>query len=772
MTETPGEDPEPKLRGKLGDHIRDDEFVETVSQEEKESVKGMTVNILIKTQNEFLENMFKFNLRHFLKTGEKIDKISVAIEGLRVAVQDFGFDMTLAHDCDVVAFRERLSEVRKWHKEERDRKRFLAPLLPVVQSSGTGKSRLLFEVRKLLVGHKEACRSILLTGQAAKSKDNKEIKERKNYDEVYCCDKSESEQSSKNSLRTFILKQCQEASKGNAKDEENTPIHVFLFFDEAQHLTVNQGFLFRVLRWIVRERSFQSTTHGGPYQITAVLAGTNSSLANFFPEEEIESNNSRVLQNDSGAYFLEGNEPYPPFFMLRTQGCLSQVSPLTITTDNDSSEYQKMIRFSRPLFKILHDNDKLSSNAEYDIATKIVLGETTSWITKTKSSLSVLATRIQMGATSTSVVSELVSKGYAHLTFFRSKDGDKMDISSLASFAFLPDPVCARIAMCLMDEQFESVARLNESAKVHGAIKGAPKTKLVKMMGRIFSTGLCFPAKGDLGEIAVALYLLFCGDILRKEENGDDKSFWYHKLSVDFSSWMQHVWNLESSAAPSPTFGNLMINCIQFFRYPLKSSLKELGDAAFLKSLYEKACSIYCSANTEAIDAVVPCYDPNGNVHIPVFVSIKNYAALYPKAATMFLQGSYETLCREGISTGILLLVIAGQDRNEVSLSAYEDAWNKTYSKDILISASQSEQPDFRKKLCVGYVCVHDDQFEIHKMLRDSSFTKDQQTAEVYSMHSELIHREQVEGNVELPGRYSKGAREFFEETCGVVAKK
>jgi hypothetical protein len=35
-------------------------------------------------------------------------------------------------------------------------------------------------------------------------------------------------------------------------------------------------------------------------------------------------------------------------------------------------------------------------------------------------------------------------------------------------------------------------------------------------MLEIFSTGLCQPSRGDVGEMAVAMYLPFCGDELRR----------------------------------------------------------------------------------------------------------------------------------------------------------------------------------------------------------------------------------------------------------------
>jgi hypothetical protein len=112
------------------------------------------------------------------------------------------------------------------------------------------------------------------------------------------------------------------------------------------------------------------------------------------------------------------------------------------------------------------------------------------------------------------VTSYLVAKGYANLTNVTS---------NFATFVYMPDPVCARLAMCMMDEQWEFL-------KYHGKSKNwwsnAVKT--------IYSTGLCLPAKGDLGEVLTALYFLFCGDECRKTIDCKYKTF-----SVFLEDWIE-----------------------------------------------------------------------------------------------------------------------------------------------------------------------------------------------------------------------------------------
>ena len=161
-----------------------------------------------------------------------------------------------------------------------------------------------------------------------------------------------------------------------------------------------------------------------------------------------------------------------------------------------------------------------------------------------------------MGPTTAAVVSELVATGYAHLTGFDQVSAAE-DAPGRSSFAFFPDPVCARIAMCLlMDDKFvfgwdggKSPTALDSK---HGVreICGAPKKAVVEMFGRIFLSGHCRPAKGDFGEVAVALYLLLCGDTLQKSSNNNDLATRYHKLS--YKTQFQKTKNLHTRASQKP----------------------------------------------------------------------------------------------------------------------------------------------------------------------------------------------------------------------------
>jgi len=796
-TDTEGDTSPPPLDSKLlseyleqADLVSSDKDVELVGGTLIMTLKGIAP-LLAATQQDIT-----FDLHNFLETGEKVP-LNEDTGMKRAAPQDFGFDQKLTHNHDMIVFKNRLIEAQKWHTDKSVRQKYLAPLLPVIQSSGTGKSRLFYSYRQ---HNRTSCRSILL-----KDKTSPKAEKKDSFDVEFEVPTDGALSERKNKLRELVKSQCKEClhhehEENTKADVENDGINeeiaeqntkdVVLLFDEAQHLTVqDNGYLFRVLRWIVREKKFM--VGNVKFRITVALAGTNSKLANFFPEkDEMKSSASSryYLDNPSIEYYnIEDRpfDPFEPFFTFRTQGCFSERHAPSKLPDQKSyqTEYQRMIRFSRPLFALLYKEDKLDNDVEYDIARKIVLGGTSRWFNDRMACLSVLATRVQMGAASSSVVSELVSRGYAHLTFFQNKSNVDSYIPNLASFAFLPDPVCARIAMGLMDDTYQLKKKhMTDSPRSDDlTIKGTTKANIVNKMRDIFSGGICLPAKGDVGEVAVALYLLFCGDVIRMKNKHNlefDRSLYYHTISVDYTRWMKALWNGGKLEDDGIQRSKLEVNCIQFFRYSFRKSTSELADQSFLKSLYDKGCAIYCFTNTEAVDLVIACRDTeneNEEQYIPIYVSVKNYRYMSPAEGTNFLESSFETLKGAGVAKGLLLLAIAGQDRKVVECRNYEKNYAEQCKlKDTLVTSNTSADnlaAIIRKDLYAGFLCLHNDDFGINKMLNDLSLVKKKQTSEVYGMHSELLHGRLSSSTSQLPSSYSKSAAEFFDDTLGCCVK-
>ena len=136
------------------------------------------------------------------------------------------------------------------------------------------------------------------------------------------------------------------------------------------------------------------------------------------------------------------------------------------------------------------------------------------WQDNDRAHYSILGTRIQMGvSTSFQFASDLVSHAYANLVFINVQNVDDK-VQTVAQTTFMPDAVCATLAMGLMVPKWQ--------------IQDARKTKTYVGMNQafwsqkameFFSEGLCIPKKGDIGEIMTALYMLFCGDILRAKKD-------------------------------------------------------------------------------------------------------------------------------------------------------------------------------------------------------------------------------------------------------------
>ena len=753
--------------------------------DDQESALNFLLGLRIKlcrnnsSQRQIIQEMLKIDLSHFLKTGFVVNRQSAPFDSFRMAAYDFGFNLRLAHDEDLKLFLEELENVRQWHKDDEIRDKYLSPTLTIVQSSGTGKSRLMIEAKKQLETENIACRTILLS-----LKDRANLETGK-FDTSYSIPdslpKNNDWKEARKKFRAMVFDQCDAAiskSNPNPKQKENDPAEVILFFDEAQHLVKHDGYLFRALRWILRADP-EYSLDAKKYRIVAVLAGTTTSLTNLFPEVEAKSSDTRVL-DPKGGYFEKGETPFDPFFMFRTMGCLANYPGLETPQSSDTSEYDNMIRFGRPLFAAMHKEKKLGDDKLFEIANKIILGDMTIPL---ESCLSVLGTRIQMGQTSVAMVSSLVSKGYAHLTSFQQAPS-RSDVPSKATFAFLPDPVCARICMALMDEDF-SIQGGGNSARMLG-ITGRKKTFWSAKMGELFSNSICEANKGDYGEVASALFLLFCGDILRKEADSKYKTF-----SVALGKYLEQIARnanaTEDNGLAGDAISNCQVNFIQLFRYTFRVALSDLGRSEFLEGLYNKACAIYCPNNLEAVDLVLPCRSKESSErveYIPIFVSVKNHAEVCPKEANGFLSKSLKNLHSAGITKGLLLLCLVGQDREDVGRSSYKNVLGKLGTDNLpaleldnaLKKAVSSNLDDLKEKLVPKMFCIHKDEFGIYAAVMASKSQKALQRADVFTMHHELLHQQQQEENDDGPlpsfvSTYRKDAKDLYEKTSGCVRK-
>jgi hypothetical protein len=105
----------------------------------------------------------------------------------------------------------------------------MAPYFPVVQSSGMGKTKLLFELCKLLRSN-NTC----------------------NCNMILCCD-GEVDVNAKVFDTTIIFSNTTRLEdirqKLNDLVQNTTSEYLLLVFDEAHHVLANDGFCFRCIRW-------------------------------------------------------------------------------------------------------------------------------------------------------------------------------------------------------------------------------------------------------------------------------------------------------------------------------------------------------------------------------------------------------------------------------------------------------------------------------------------------------------------------------------------
>ena len=193
--------------------------------------------------------------------------------------------------------------------------------------------------------------------------------------------------------------------------------------------------------------------------------------------------------------------------------------------------------YGRPLFAHYYLEGKLDEEKMAEFALRLVLGAE-QYSDRELSCYSVLGTRVQMGSlNSFDMSSALVSRGYACLVDLQQQNNHTS--CPCAYVSFMSDPVCATMAMQLMDKDWKDKN-----------LAGRDKEFWTRAAEKAFSGRLCAPAKGDAGEVLAALYLLFCGDLLRKEM--DDT---YSSFVVSLDGWFSLLKNggrLESTDDATP----------------------------------------------------------------------------------------------------------------------------------------------------------------------------------------------------------------------------
>jgi len=193
--------------------------------------------------------------------------------------------------------------------------------------------------------------------------------------------------------------------------------------------------------------------------------------------------------------------------------------------------------------------------------------------------------------------------------------------------------------------------------------------------------------------VVVALYMLFCGDLLRKRINEDNVKEGneiplYSQFSVSLEAWLQLM--LCGGKLPDPSIKDCKVSVgfIQVCRNPLRSycgSWKCFKDEFFLKYIYEAGIAFYTCNNCAVIDMVVPLRiksedegNIDGYVYAPLLVSVKCHR--------QFSQRKAEKECKKmtkkaekSLEKGLCLLIVFGSEETaapfigDVALTQNED---------------------------------------------------------------------------------------------------
>jgi hypothetical protein len=517
--------------------------------------------------------------------------------------------------------------------------KYVAPYFCFIQSSGMGKTKLMYEFAKLTrmeggdeLSTKFSCDLILSSARIVLGKGSTVFDGTLDLQSfVRKPQRKEEAISVANSICDHLNYVLVDNRCGHFESVKMKETHVFLF-DEAQKLLEThygiKAFLFRCirtwLRWKRRDRT-----------MIAVFSGTSSSILNYTIPSDLEIDDGLVPDSSSrGAdleyFYSRGPKTFEPFFTLTTMAVLKPTDEGTDDLTNmavlkatdekkDKSEYGKSIRYGRPLFAKMHEDNTLERSIE-TVLQRLLLHtgkEQFEWSDETESWLSVLATRVQMGSTTLNVASRLVAKGYANLTGVTR---------NFATFAYLPDPVCARLAMCMMDENWSL-----------GSLSGKSKKWWSEAVMTLYSTGLCRPDKGDVGEILAALHFLFCCDECRQAIDGNSE---YTTFSVPLENWINGLLDESSSSGSCGKRKHdepvIQLNFIQVCRDYTRSPWSGLADQAFLKNLYNAGTAFYTCPGCEMIDFVAPTVIIKSGekpTYSSVVVSIKSRVYFAPTKA-------------------------------------------------------------------------------------------------------------------------------------------
>jgi hypothetical protein len=563
----------------------------------------------------------------------------------RVAPTDFEINEDYVGSNDLRKFTDRIDELFTWHQydDSEVKKPYTAPYFPIIQSSGMGKTKLLFEFKNAQEKEPKKYKAILILC----NESGGEVPKQSIYDEILKVPTGKME-SDRDYIRDQLL-----SWKMAYKHKK-----LVLLFDEAHFLLKENGFPFRCVRhWLCE------TTNTSHASVAAVFAGTDSALANFYNEPPFSPGYSRG-PTSAVKFFNCVWKQYKPLYDLCTVGCCYK--------DHGSmpseTDFDKAVPYGRPLFTLMHRKDILKAAMPAILKRMLLSQSPAQWTRNIPAVLSILATRFQMGQTAASIASTLVNKGYGNFTSFTSLETGKDERDHvIAEFCYVTDPVCSRLAMCMMDKDWTIGNITTTSDKVY--IGQSPSFWTEKAL-EIFGIGICRPNKGDLGEVAAAMYLLFCGDLIRKRIDP-----MYTTFSISFADWLSVLKNPISKTKELELQDQQIINVhtvgatdevsfVQFRRLHFRLPLVKLLTQVFLKHMYLSGTACYLSEehNTFNLVASIKLKAGNEDSYKPLLISVQAHMAEFDASAIEQAFVDMETAINGIVGGAVGMLVLVGQE--------------------------------------------------------------------------------------------------------------
>ena len=598
-----------------------------------------------------------------------------------------GLDQEYCGEFDLLEFRQRIDATFQWYEKKYECDKYISPSFSVIQSRGMGKTKLMKQYKQVMNKDNPDIRVVLLLcvlGDTRPPADHK-----KHFDALLRVPKSarRNEYGEIIGPKSDMLKRSlHEIVWPPEKKDEKYPKteKVVLLIDEA-HLLVTEGMeeFYASLHWWLRRIQY------GNLKIVAVFAGAQLSLANYQrygPSIGFSRDPQPQYHN-----YDDDNPPdemkkklYDPFYTFTTMA-MEHVRFQENTWDKHHDELYDIRTcgyFGRPLFAAMLKADKSNNdhrelelletdvscdmangkghivNAHlYNIMARVLLSNPEGWKKSENSLASVLASRVELDIVSYEFVAKAISEGYGYLVHLRGDNDAKNCSFGTAKIAFPPDPVCAALAMGLMQDSW-SLSKPGFDKT--DTIVGATPQFWVQKASAVFEQQLCMPNRDDAGEVLAALYMLLCGDELRK---GVDPCM--RKFEINLCSWLKSLvvmavsnkrdqpgdppkekdaaktearrpsrmtkepTNIKTPTATDPSAdvldpassAGLKLNFIQVVRNHFRSHSWFFQN--YLKFMYDTAVACFVFGGCPAMDLVFAIRDATTKKYHPAFVSIK-----------------------------------------------------------------------------------------------------------------------------------------------------